>query len=88
MRRRRNSDAVVDLVIVETPDGTRLRCSVAGLGGERPHWSILDSTGAQHVGPPADHHHTADAARELIQRWWSERHPSQPSERDAAPGHA
>ena len=73
MKRRRRSDERVDVIVVVTADGTRLRCSVADVGREvKPYWTILDDTGAQYVGPPATGDRTRESVENAIRGWWDE----------------
>jgi len=70
-RRRRSSDPIRETVVVETSDGTRLRCSVAAIGrGTEPRWMILDAKGEQFVGPIVTIDRTQDAVSRLINDWW------------------
>ena len=70
-RRRRSSDPIRETVVVETSDGSRLRCSVAAIGrGTEPRWMILDAKGEQFVGPIVTIDRTQDAVSRLINDWW------------------
>lgn len=73
MKRRRRSDERVDVIVVVTADGTRLRCSVADVGREvKPYWTILDDSGAQYVGPPAIGDRSRAFVEKAIRGWWDE----------------
>jgi len=90
-RRRRSSDPVKETIIVETPDGARLRCSVATIGrGTEPRWMILDAKGEQFVGPRVGLDRTEGGVQRLINDWWVNRGRGSPApgevERPEAPG--
>src|SRR3954471_2642448 len=97
-KRRRGSDPIHDLIVIEAPDGTRLRCSIAAVGREtEPRWMVMDEDGAQFVGPVVTSERSADAVTRLIQDWWATTRiskpnqarvdPSPPSDEPAAPQH-
>jgi hypothetical protein len=70
-RRRRTSDTVKEIIIVQTSDGARLRCSVATVGrGTEPRWMILDSKGQQFVGPRVGLDRSEEGVQRLINDWW------------------
>jgi len=71
-KRRRGSDPIHDLIVIEAPDGTRLRCSIAAVGREtEPRWMVMDEDGAQFVGPVVTSERSADAVTQLIRDWWT-----------------
>jgi hypothetical protein len=87
-KRRRGSDPIHDLIVIETADGVRLRCSIAALGREtEPRWMVMDEDGAQFVGPVVTSERDADAVTRLIQDWWATTRTSEPPEArtDAVP---
>lgn len=86
-RRRRKSDPIRETVVVETSDGTRLRCSVAAIGrGTEPRWMILDAKGEQFVGPVVTTDRSQEAVRRLIDEWWTGRkHAGSAVSRDPGP---
>jgi hypothetical protein len=86
-RRRRKSDPIRETVVVETSDGTRLRCSVAAIGrGTEPRWMILDAKGEQFVGPVVTTDRSQEAVRHLIDDWWMDRkHAGSAVSRDSGP---
>jgi hypothetical protein len=74
LKRRRGTDPIPDTVVVETPDGVRLRCSISVVGREtEPRWMILDENGEQFVGPVVTAARSADDVGRLIQEWWAAR---------------
>jgi len=71
MRRTRKTDPIQDTLIITTPDGTRLRCSLSTVGREdEPRWMILTADGSQYVGPIAESDRSAEAVQRLIETWW------------------
>jgi len=71
MKRRRRSDPFVEAFVVTTEDGMRFRCSVAALGREtEPRWALLDSDGAQYMGPRVESDRSHEAVERLIREWW------------------
>ena len=71
MKGRRRSDKLVEPFVVTTEDGMRFRCSVAALGRESdPRWVLLDSDGAQYVGPSVEPDKSHEAVEKLIRDWW------------------
>jgi len=54
-------------------DGTRFRCSLAALGREtEPRWILLDTNGAQYVGPAVEPDKSHEAVERLISAWWED----------------
>ena len=71
MKGRRRSDKLVEPFVVTTEDGMRFRCSVAALGREtEPRWALLDSDGAQYMGPRVESDRSHEAVERLIREWW------------------
>ena len=80
-KRRRGSDPIHDLIVIETADGTRLRCSIAAVGREtEPRWMVMDEDGAQFVGPVVTSERDADTVTRLIQEWWTTTRADKPSQ--------
>jgi hypothetical protein len=72
-KRRRSTDPIRDVVVVETSDGTRLRCSLTAVGrGAEPRWMLLDAKGRQFVGPIATPDRTPEGVRRLVEEWWTQ----------------
>jgi len=72
-KRRRNTDPIRDMVVIETSDGTRLRASLTAVGrGSEPRWMLLDAKGQQFVGPIATSDRTPEGIRRLVDEWWAE----------------
>lgn len=72
--RRRASDATQDIVIVQTTDGRRFRCSLSTVGREtEPRWMLLDAKGEQFAGPLATSDRTPEGVRRQIEEWWTSR---------------
>lgn len=82
--KRRLSD---DTLIVTTDDGTMFRCSLSALAREgEPRWVLLDSHGAQFIGPPVTKDRSPTAVRKQINDWWTARKDSTPpANRDRRP---
>ena len=82
--KRRLSD---DTLIVTTDDGTMFRCSLSALAREgEPRWVLLDSRGAQFIGPPVTKDRSPAAVRKQINEWWAARKESAPpANRDRRP---
>ena len=82
--KRRLSD---DTLIVTTDDGTMFRCSLSALAREgEPRWVLLDSHGAQFIGPPVTKDRSPAAVRKQINDWWAARKDAAPSaHRDRRP---
>jgi hypothetical protein len=82
--KRRLSD---DTLIVTTDDGTMFRCSLSTLAREgEPRWVLLDSHGAQFIGPPVTKDRSPAEVRRQINEWWAARKESAPpSHRDRRP---
>jgi hypothetical protein len=73
-KRRRETDPIRDIIMVETRDGARLRCSIAAVGREtEPRWMIMDEDGAQFVGPLVTTDRSPDVVSRLIEDWWTTR---------------
>lgn len=78
-KRRRSTDPIRDTVIIDTSDGTRLRCSLTAVGrGVEPRWMLLDAKGEQFVGPVADSDRTPEGIRRLVDAWWMEQRHGRP----------
>jgi hypothetical protein len=72
-KRRRRSDKFVEPFVMVMDDGTRFRCSVAALGREtEPRWVLIDSNGAQYIGPRVDKDKSREGVEHLIAAWWRE----------------
>jgi hypothetical protein len=82
--KRRLSD---DTLIVTTDDGTMFRCSLSALAREgEPRWVLLDSHGAQFIGPPVTKDRSQAAVRKQINDWWAARKDAAPpAQRDRRP---
>ncbi len=66
-----------DTIIVTTDDGTMFRCSLSTLAREgEPRWVLLDSRGAQFIGPPVTDDRSPDAVRRQINDWWTAKNES------------
>ena len=73
LKRRRRSDPIPDVHIVETADGARLRCTVSSIGrATEPRWIVIDAKGEQFVGPVVAPDHSPEAVKRLIEEWWSQ----------------
>ena len=74
LKRRRGTDAIRDSIVIETRDGTRLRCAVSSIGRDtEPRWMIIDAQGDQFVGPPVTPDRTPEGVSRLIDEWWAAR---------------
>lgn len=74
MRRRRKTDPISDIVVVETEDGKTFRCSIVSTGqGTDPHWVLMDEDARQFIGPPVLPNHTSASVHAQIATWWQER---------------
>jgi hypothetical protein len=72
-KRRRSTDPIRDMVVIETADGTKLRASLTAVGrGAEPRWMLLDAKGEQFVGPVANSDRSPEGIRRLIDDWWTE----------------
>jgi hypothetical protein len=72
-KRRRSTDPVRDMVVIETSDGTKLRCSLTAVGrGAEPRWMLLDAKGQQFVGPVATTDRSPEGIRRQIDEWWTQ----------------
>ena len=71
-KRRRSTDPIRAMVVIETADGTKLRCSLPAVGrGAEPRWMLLDAKGEQFVGPVANSDRSPEGIRRLIDEWWT-----------------
>ncbi|HEY4304868.1 MAG TPA: hypothetical protein VGM82_10400 [Gemmatimonadaceae bacterium] len=79
-KRRRATDPIRDMAVVETSDGTRLRCSLTAVGrGAEPRWMLLDTKGEQFVGPVATPDRTPEGIRQLVDEWWTQHKAPKPA---------
>ena len=72
-KRRRSTDPIRDMVVIETSDGTRFRASLTAVGrGTEPRWMLLDTKGEQFVGPIATPDRSPEGVRRLVDEWWTQ----------------
>jgi len=71
MARRRRLDKFVEPFVITASDGTRFRCSITAIGRETdPRWVLMDSSGAQYLGPHVEPNKSHEAVERLVSAWW------------------
>jgi hypothetical protein len=76
MARRRRLDKFVEPFVITASDGTRFRCSITAIGRETdPRWVLMDSTGAQFIGPHVEPDKSHEAVERLVSAWWESAKP-------------
>jgi len=76
MDRRRRLDKFVEPFVITASDGTRFRCSITAIGRETdPRWVLMDSTGAQFIGPHVEPDKSHEAVERLVSAWWESAKP-------------
>ena len=87
MARRRRLDKFVEPFVITASDGTRFRCSITAIGRETdPRWVLMDSTGAQFIGPHVEPDKSHEAVERLVSAWWESAKP--PDKNRVAPAEA
>ena len=76
MARRRRLDKFVEPFVITASDGTRFRCSITAIGRETdPRWVLMDSSGAQYLGPHVEPDKSHEAVERLVSAWWESAKP-------------